>query len=368
MSKSPTAPSPTAASPTEAKLPVQDPPSGTLGLEFYRIPPVGDPSYRPLHLHDPHIVPYDRRTDPIFRLPSPEVLPALPLITKESTYRRVFTLYEVDIPGESRHTLQTWGDEVFEWMIQTVLHSNYGMLLRPEFDTYYEELLIRNIMNTEQAHYFGTLYGFDDRLQRHSNRNLSYLEIQKFLPDTFYAYIGAVEQTRGKEIALKWLGDLMKPILEYRVTEVTRTWPASSFKRAVKGWKKDVLEGRIHKDFLIEPRYYEIEDFEWMGTVWKSWGNLAEEIVEGMLKNLRRHLRAYVGPSRTIDTPIITCECEWHPSDKVWSYLIYFSFNREVFYVGVHQIRRLAEWQAVWKAVSQVTDDKSEVFKYATWY
>ncbi|RVD82639.1 uncharacterized protein DFL_007057 [Arthrobotrys flagrans] len=331
---------------------------------IYLLPPPGDPTYHPLHLFTPTGVPYDPRTDPVFRLPSPQVLPSLPLITDQAMYLRAFCLYEFHIEGQDRHQLQAWGDELYEWMIQTTLYNNFGMMVRREFNHYYEEILIENIINAEQARYFATLYDFDSRMHRHNLNTLTHLEIKKYLPDTFYAYIGAVEMTRGKGVLLKWLRDLIKPIIEYRVDDLTKNWSAKTRTRATKNWDKN----RIHSDFKIEEKAYEIEDFEWMGANWETWGMTAAEIVDGMLKNMRRHLRAYIGPSRTVNEPIITCDSEWHPNEKVWSFVIRFSFSPDAYYIGVHQNRKIAEFHAVWKAMDQVKEFGSEMFTYATWF
>ncbi|KAK6505654.1 hypothetical protein TWF481_007545 [Arthrobotrys musiformis] len=336
--------------------------------EVYNLPPPGDPKYLPLHLFTPTSVPYDPRADPIFRLPSPEVLPSLPLVTSQAAYLRVFCLAEIDIEGESRHELQSWGDEVFEWMIQTTLHNNYGTVVQREFDHYYEEILIENLINLEQARYFGYLYDFDGRIRRHNPATLTDAEVQKYLPDTFFAYIGAVEKTRGKEIALKWLRDLIKPILEYRVEDITKTWPEKTLTRATENWYKDRAAGHVHSDFRIQEKSYEVEDFEWMGEHWETWGMTAVEIVHGMLKNLRRHLRAYTGPSRTVNEPITMCDSQWHPNENVWSFMIHFRFNPDKYYVGVHQYQVIAEWLAVWKAMDQLTKFRSEMFTYALWF
>ncbi|KAK6532864.1 hypothetical protein TWF281_007037 [Arthrobotrys megalospora] len=336
--------------------------------DIYKFPPPGDPTYRPLHLFTPANLPYDPRADPVYRLPTPQVLPPLPLITDYDTYRRVFALPNIDIEGQDRHKLQVWGDEVFEWMIQTTLHVNYGMIVRREFNGHYEELLTNNIVNPEQARYFATLYDFGTRLRRHNCNTLTDVEIQKYLPDTFYAYVGAVEKTRGKRIALKWLRDLARPILEYRVDDITRAWPSKVLTAAQTRWNYDISCGYLHQDFKIEELEYEIEDFEWMGENWRSWEDIAEEIMDGMLKNMRRHLRAYAGASPDGEKLSMFCEWEWHPEDQLWSYIIYFPSKPGCYYVGVHAVRRVAEWRAVWRAMDEVTSPKSEMFTYATWF
>ncbi|KAK6504263.1 hypothetical protein TWF506_002465 [Arthrobotrys conoides] len=333
-------------------------------LGIYLLPPPGDPKYHPLHLFTPTSLPYDARADPVFRLPSPQVLPPLPLITDQDMYLRVFCLYDLHIEGQDRHQLQAWGDELYEWMIQTTLYNNYGMMVRREFNHYYEEILLENLMDPEQARYFATLYDFDSRMHRHNLNKLTSLEIKRYLPDTFYAYIGAVEMTRGKGVLLKWLRDLIRPILEYRVDDLTKNWSAKTCARANRNWDTN----RIHEDFKIQEKSYEIEDVDWMGANWETWGRTAAEIMDGMLKNMRRHLRAYAGPSRSASEPIVTCDSEWHPNENVWSFLIRFSFSPDAYYIGVHQTRRIAEWIAVWKAMDQVPESKSKMFSYATWF
>ncbi|KAF3223228.1 hypothetical protein TWF191_006509 [Orbilia oligospora] len=331
---------------------------------IYSLPPPGDPKYHPLHLFTPTSLPYDARADPIFRLPTPQVLPPLPLITDQDMYLRVFRLYEFHIEGQDRHQLQAWGDELYEWMIQTTLYNNYGMVVRREFNHYYEEILIENLMNTDQTGYFATLYDFDSRMHRHNLNTLTSVEIKRYLPDTFHAYIGAVEMTRGKGVVLKWLRDLIKPILEYRVEDLTKNWSAKTLNRATSNWDRN----RIHGDFKIKEKAYEVADFEWMSHYWAVWGRTAAEIMDGMLKNMRRHLRAYAGPSRSPDEPTMICDSKWHPDGNVWSFLIRFSFSPGAYYIGVHQIRRIAEWLAVRNAIDQVPASRSKIFSYATWF
>ncbi|KAK6342942.1 hypothetical protein TWF718_008320 [Orbilia javanica] len=239
------------------------------GPDIYAFPPPGDPTYHPLHLITPTNLPYDARSDPIFRLPTPEVLPPLPLITNQSMYLRVFRLYDFYIEGHDRHQLQAWGDELYEWMIQTTLYNNYGMMI-----------LVENLINPEQARYFAKLYDFEIRMHRHNLNTLTKTEIERNLPDTFYAYIGAVERTRGKGVILKWLRDLIKPIIEYRVEDLTKNWSSKKLARATAHWDLD----KIHKDFKLQEKPYEIDDFEWMNANWHTWGRTAEEIVEVMLK------------------------------------------------------------------------------------
>ncbi|KAF3309320.1 hypothetical protein TWF173_011244 [Orbilia oligospora] len=330
---------------------------------IYSFPPPGDPKYHPLHLFTPTNLPYDARADPIFRLPTPQVLPPLPLITNQDMYFRVFRLYDFHMEGQDRHQLQAWGDELYEWMIQTTLYNNYGMVVRREFNHYYEEILIENLMNTDQTSYFATLYDFDSRMRRH-NPTLTSVEIKRYLPDTFYAYIGAVEMTRGKGVVLKWLRDLIKPILEYRVEDLTKNWSAKTLNRATNDWDGN----RIHGDFKIKEKTYEIADFEWMSHYWAVWGRTAAEVMDGMLKNMRRHLRAYAGPSRSPDEPTMICDPKWHPYGKVWSFLIRFSSSPGEHYIGVHQIRRIAEWLAVRNAINQLPVPKSKMFSHATWF
>ncbi|EPS38534.1 hypothetical protein H072_7661 [Dactylellina haptotyla CBS 200.50] len=263
-------------------------------LNPYILPPVGDPNYRPVHQIPPTLR-YDSRTDCVLRLPTPETLPPLPLIDPP-LYNRVFMASWVpwvsNLGEYSRNDLQVWGDEVFEWMIQCVLHQEYGYLVRDYFDGMHEAKVLKNLMCDDQIRYFSYLYDFDSRLL--PKGTFTVLEKSKNLHDSFYAYIGAVETCRGPKITLKWLRDLIKPILEYYVSDITDTWPKNVYHDTTVAWERDIQGEYLHPDFQIGQVDYELFDCTWMARQENQalCGDHVEDICVGMLKVCFRNIIA----------------------------------------------------------------------------
>ncbi|KAF3919541.1 hypothetical protein ABW20_dc0101987 [Dactylellina cionopaga] len=251
---------------------------------FYTLPPVGDATYRPLHLTPPQAR-YDPETDPIFRLPTPQIIPPLPLIRDKDLYFRVFTMPWISLPSShDRHELEVLGDGIFEWMVQCVLHQEYGHIVRVHFGDEYEDLILKNLVNSEQARYFAHLYDFGSRIC--SDIILTPVEVQTFLPDILFAYIGAIGKTRGKGVTLRWLRDLVRPILEYRVRDITSSWPKSRYKEGMEEWHFDQKNGYLPAEYKVRAKDYEVSDCEWMAVEENQdiFGDEVEKVCTGLLK------------------------------------------------------------------------------------
>ncbi|KAK6540906.1 hypothetical protein TWF694_008290 [Orbilia ellipsospora] len=319
---------------------------------IYVLLPPGDRNHRPLHLaYSSGSAPYNSRNDPVHRLPTPQVLAPLPTLGDPRLYERVFTVPWIDVPKSyDRGGLQAWGDEVFEWMIQCVIHQEYGYITSRYFDFGAEEQVVYSMLSEEQATYFAYLYNFDSLLR--PMNTLTTAEKERNLVATFYAYLGAVEFSRGREVSLRWIRDLIKPILEYHIHDITKEWPKKQLSLAQSMWDADrQFKDHLHPDFDIYKKDYEEEDaFQWRFPFYRiEFRDWLEEIVASVLTNMRRRLRNHAERHKNLP---LECSCSFSAEENKWTFAIQYGGQK---HLGTNEKRRIAEYDAVVRAIDNIS-------------
>ncbi|KAF3928269.1 hypothetical protein AA313_de0208291 [Arthrobotrys entomopaga] len=334
--------------------------STNVSSNIYVLLPTGDSNHRPLHLAHSKPVPYNARNDPVFRLPTPQLLPPPPTLGCPKLYERVFTAPWIDISNSwNRGDLQTWGDEVFEWMLQCVIHQEYGYITSRYLNPDAEVKVIHNMLSEEQTSYFAYLYNFDSLIR--PKNTLTTAEKERNLVSTFYAYIGAVELCRGRGVSLRWIRDLTKPILEYHIHDIMKDWPKKQIHLAKAMWETDRQFGKhLHQDFNIYKQDYEPEDaLKWQFSFYRfGLGDCLEEVVTMVLTNMRRRLRNYVERHGRLP---LECRYSFSAEENKWTFAIHYGDKT---YVGKNEKRRIAEYDAVVRVIDTIY--KPDFFR--PWY